>query len=134
MSIFGNSISFESSGGGGGADSGAYVGYEAPEASLGKDGDYYFWLNTTPYVRACTSEPDSNATVSAAGWEFTVNSAITVIGVTGLVSSSYYGTIKLAAADGTVLRSADVSFTAGQWVTAMLDEPITLSGASITSS
>lgn len=116
------------SGGGGGKN--AYVGTVPPSASLGENGEYYFELNNSPYTNGLQSEPNADASTGTAGWEFTANENLTILGARGYARSSYIGTIKLANSSGTVLAEKSVFLAADTWVSVMFDTPVTLTAGS----
>ena len=125
MSVWGNPVMMGGSGGGGGSSGNAWVGSSVPGASLGENGQYYFQV--LPGTMATTFDPNSNATVAIGGWEFTANTAITVIGARAKVrSSSYNGTVKLADSSGNVLAETGISLVAGEWVIVEFETPVSL--------
>lgn len=129
MSIYGNPVMLGGSGGGGGGDGNAYAYLRAPTSADGENGQYWFQLTTEDYY-ALKSDPTQNANTGIAGWEFTANSAITVVGLRAKVLGSYTATIKLAESNGTVLAEASVSTVYDQWVDVALETPITLTAGS----
>jgi len=111
-------------GGGGGSGGNAWASLDEPSASVGADGDYYFHLvNGTP---ALASEATTDASTAAAGWEFSANESITVVGARAKARSSYTATIKFGLLDGTVLAEKNIDLENGDWVTVLFDNPITL--------
>jgi len=126
MSIYGNPVMLGGSGGGGGSGN-AYAYSVPPTASVGENGEYYFELDASSTISGLKSEPNDTANTGTAGWEFTANENLTVVGVRGFARSSYTGTIKLAGSSGTVLAEKSVSLVADTWVSAMFDTPVTLS-------
>lgn len=104
----------------------AYASTVPPDASIGQNGDYYFELFDTTFITGLQSEPNKTASASTAGWEFTANEDITVIGARGLARSSYAGTITLADVSGTVLAEKTVSLVANTWVRVDFDNPVAL--------
>ncbi len=125
MSIFGNPVMMGGSGGGGG-NGNAYAYTVPPTASVGENGEYYFELYDVSIITGLQSEPNNNANTGTAGWEFTANEDITVIGARGLARSTYTGTIKLANSSGTVLAEKSVSLVANTWVNVDFDNPVAL--------
>ena len=123
MSIYGNPVMLGGSGGGGGGGN-AYAYIAPPSASVGENGDYWFELYNT--ITGLRSEPNNSANTGVAGWEFTANEDITVIGARGLASSSYVGVIKLSDISGTVLAEKSISLVANSWVNVEFDNPVTL--------
>ena len=111
-------------GGGGGSGGNAWASPDAPSASVGADGDYYFHLvNGTP---ALASEAQLNASTAVAGWEFGANESITIVGARAQARSSYTATIKFGLPDGTVLAEKNIDLKNGAWATILFDNPITL--------
>ena len=122
MSIYGNPIMIGGSGGGGGGN--AWASLDEPSASVGANGDYYFHLvNRTP---ALASDASINASTAAAGWEFTANDSVTIVGARAKARSSYTATIKFGFPDGTVLAEKNIDLESGVWVSISFDNPITL--------
>lgn len=124
MSVYGDYLSVGSSGGG---EGNAYVYTVPPTASVGENGEYYFELDAGSTISGLQSEPSMNANTETAGWEFTANENLTIVGARGLARSSYTGTIKLADSSGTVLAEKSVSLVADTWASVMFDTPVTLS-------
>lgn len=108
----------------------AYANTIPPTASVGQDGDYYFELNNIITINGLQSEPNSNANTGTAGWEFTANESLTILGARGYARSSYTGTIKLADSSGAVLAEKSVSLVANAWTSVMFDTPVTLTSGS----
>lgn len=108
----------------------AYVDTVPPPASLGENGQYYFELNNTQVINGLQSEPNEYANTGIAGWEFTANENLTILGARGYALSSYTGTIKLANASGTVLAEKSVSLLAYTWAIVTFDTPVTLTAGS----
>lgn len=119
----------KASGGGGGGDGNAYALPTAPDASVGSDGEYYFELLNSSYISGLNSNPTMQANTSTAGWEFTANENITIVGARGLSRSSYTGTIKLATSDGTVLAEKSVQLS-NAWESIYFDSPVALTSGS----
>lgn len=116
------------SGGGGGGN--AYAETTPPSASVGQNGDYYFELNNSVTINGLQGEPNEYANTGTAGWEFTANANLTILGVRGYALLPYTGTIKLADSSGTVLAEKSVSLDANTWVSVMFDAPVTLTAGS----
>lgn len=108
----------------------AYADTVPPPASLGENGQYYFELCNTQVINGLQSEPDENANTGTAGWEFTANENLIIVGARGYARSTYTGTIKLADTSGTVLAEKSVSLVANGWVSVMFDTPVTLTAGS----
>lgn len=108
----------------------AYANTVPPTAVVGQDGDYYFELNNTPFINGLQSEPNLNANTGTAGWEFTANENLTILGARGYARSSYTATIKLANSSGTVLAEKSVSLVDNTWVSVTFDTPVTLTAGS----
>ena len=122
MSIYGNPIMIGGSGGGGGGN--AWASLDAPSASVGADGDYYFHLvKGTPALATAATQ---DASTAVAGWEFTVIDPVTVVGARAKARSSYTATIKFGLPDGTVLAEKNIDLENGTWVNTSFDNPITL--------
>ena len=122
MSIYGHPIMIGASGGGGGGN--AWASLDAPSASVGEDGDYYFHLaKGTP---ALSGEATTNASSAATGWEFTANDSVTIVGARAKARSSYTATIKFGLPDGTVLAEKSIGLENGVWVSISFDNPIPL--------
>lgn len=122
MSIYGNPVMLGGSGGGGGGN--AWASFDAPSASVGQNGDYYFHLlKGTP---ALSSEATTNASTAAAGWAFVANESINIVGARAKARSSYTATIKFGLPDGTVLAEKNIDLENGLWVSISFDNPITL--------
>lgn len=125
MSIYGNPVMLGGTGGGGG-NGNAYAYTVPPTASVGENGEYYFELYASSIINGLQSEPSSNANTGTAGWEFTANENLIIVGARGFARSSYVGTIKLADVSGTVLAEQSVSLAANAWVSVDFDNPVAL--------
>lgn len=108
----------------------AYSDTVPPSASAGDNGDYYFELDNSAIANGLQTDPSYNANTSTAGWEFTANSTLTVVGARGRARSTYTGTIKLADSSGTVLAEKSVNLIINTWVSVMFDTPVTLTTGS----
>lgn len=128
MSIWGNPVMMGGSGGGGGGN--AYALPTAPDASVGSDGEYYFELLNSSYISGLNSNPTMQANTNTAGWEFTANENITIVGARGLARASYTGTIKLATSDGTVVAEKSIQLAENAWESVYFDSPVTLTSGS----
>lgn len=102
----------------------AYAGVSSPDESIGQNGAYYFEL--ADVGSGLRSELNYSANTGVAGWEFTANEDITVIGARGLARSSYVGVIKLSDISGTVLAEKSISLVANTWVSVDFDNPVSL--------
>ena len=130
MSIYGNPMML--GGGGSGGSENAFASVNAPTSADGENGQYWFQLRDggEEDYPALKSQPSDSANTGTAGWEFMANVAITVVGLRAMTRSSYTGAIKLANSSGTVLAEVSVSFAAGEWVDAALENPVTLTAGS----
>ena len=117
-----NSVTVNVSGGG---SSGVYVGTDAPSANIGTNGDYYYKRKLqSPYGYFTT--PGSNSSTTQSGYEFTANTALTIIGLRGYTRSATSGSLVIAQSDGTeIARISNLSFAQG-WNEALFDTPIQL--------
>lgn len=108
--------------GGGGGN--AYTSLNAPSSGDGENGQYWFQLQNGANGIAGGSL-DSNAVTGVAGWEFTANSPMEIIGLRAIARSTYAGTLKFGDLNG-VLVEKSVNLASGQWVEVSLDSPIQL--------
>jgi len=108
----------------------AYASTDPPTSSVGENGNYYFELNDLVTINGLQSEPSANASAATAGWEFTANENLIILGARAYARSSYTGTIKLANSTGTVLAEKSVSLVTNTWVSVMFDTPVTLTAGS----
>ena len=121
MSIYGNPIMIGGSGGGGGGN--AWASLDAPSASVGADGDYYFQLSD----KAINYSFDNIATNPSGGWEFRVNASLRIVGVRVFSLKNLSGkTVTFGTATGTVLKSVTLDYVANEWVDAVFDEPVVI--------
>jgi hypothetical protein len=102
-------------------------GTTAPTSDIGENGNYYYEGAYTNSERGYTSDFPSSTSQTKAGWEFTPNGDITLIGLSGVLRNSGTGSLILADVTGNIIKQIDnVSFTANVETEALFDTPLQL--------
>lgn len=113
------------------ANSGMFTGaVTPPPASLGSDGDYYYYYQSINWQRSIQSiNPGttiSGTTTTAYGTEFTVNQAVTATHLCAMIKMSRTGKLQIGTTSEILAEIENVSFNAEEWTEVLLPSPIRL--------